>query len=172
MWEEGNGNYPKEDTEKGAKMSLSFRNFSYGFIRDADQILSSFTHSSVITNMCVYFFCWTQKKICWRIWVTKQLMVPIDFIEWKKIPWKSKGTNNFIQISSFVFNRRNKLIQGWGNLWVSKWWKNLHFGVNYPFYLYIEVYFFYLLKKFSFIHLLTLCSCAYILWRSFCDFFK
>ncbi len=27
----------------------------------------------------IYFLCWTQNKIFWWIWVTKQLLVHIDF---------------------------------------------------------------------------------------------
>ncbi len=40
--------------------------------------------------------------------------------------------------------------------------------------LFIYLILFNLLKKFSFIHLLTLCNCTYMLWRflSFCDFFQ
>ncbi len=38
----------------------------------------------------------------------------------------------FIKISSFVFNRRKKLIQVYKNLKMSKLWQFSFFGVNYP----------------------------------------
>ncbi len=79
----------------------------------------------------VSFFCWTQKKIFWRIWVTKQLMVPIDFHSMEKKYYGSQwGPSTFFKISSFVFNRGNKRIQGWNNLSVSKWWQDFHFWVS------------------------------------------
>jgi len=41
---------------------------------------------------------------------------------------------SFFKISSFVFNRRKKLIQVICNkLRVSKWWQNFHYWVEYPF---------------------------------------
>ncbi len=36
------------------------------------KMLSSFTHPHVGPKV-FFFFCWTQKKIFWRMWVTKQL---------------------------------------------------------------------------------------------------
>jgi len=43
------------------------------------EILSSFTH--LVPNLYdfYYLFCWTQKKILWRIRITKQVMGTIDF---------------------------------------------------------------------------------------------
>jgi len=38
-----------------------------------------FLLSLTLKLFCIPFFCYTQKKIFWRIWVIKQLMVPIDF---------------------------------------------------------------------------------------------
>ncbi len=34
----------------------------------------------------------------------------------------------------FIDNRRNKFIQVWNNMRVSKWWQNFHFWVNNPFF--------------------------------------
>ncbi len=31
------------------------------------------------TNVLIYFLCWTQKKIFWRIWVTKQSLIHINY---------------------------------------------------------------------------------------------
>ncbi len=44
-------------------------------------ILTYFTHSQVVTNLYeFFFFCLTQNKIFWRMLVTKQLTLAIDFI--------------------------------------------------------------------------------------------
>jgi len=43
--------------------------------------------------------------------------------------WTQKKTKEY----SFVFSRRNKIIQVWNTLRVSKWWQNIHFWLNYPF---------------------------------------
>jgi len=37
----------------------------------------------------------------------------------------------FFKISSFAFNRRQKFIQVWSNLRLSKWWQRFHFWVNF-----------------------------------------
>jgi len=82
---------------------------------------SSFTCNCAKVGSCfkpvwVSFFCWTQRTIFWR---TKQLMDPFTSIvyifsynrsQWVQFPvW-------FFKISSFVFNRRKKLIPVWNNL--------------------------------------------------------
>ncbi len=74
-----------------------------------------------------FFFCWTQ-KIFWRKRVAKQLMVHTDVhsID-QKIQWTYMGT------ICFVINRRNKHIQGWNNLRLSKGWEDFHFWANYYF---------------------------------------
>ncbi len=68
----------------------------------------------------------TEKKIFWRMMVTKQMMVAIDFhsifsyydSEWlPAIQWLP----TFFNTSSFVFNRRKKFVQVWNNMRVSKW---------------------------------------------------
>ncbi len=51
---------------------------------------------------------------------TNQLLVSI----------RSRGFQFQEEISSSVFSRRNKLIQNWKNLRVSKWWQDFHFCVN------------------------------------------
>jgi len=58
--------------------------------------------------------------------VVNQLTVAIDFHISKKILWKSMATMLTVwlptsfKISSFVFNRRKKLIQVWSKMRVSK----------------------------------------------------
>ncbi len=56
-------------------------------------IYSSYTCSKPVW---VYFFCWTQKKIFWRLLVTKQLTAAIDLprIVFFSTLWKSMVTVN------------------------------------------------------------------------------
>ncbi len=63
------------------------------------------------TCMSFFFFYWTQKKIFWRMFFTKQLLVAIDFhcIFFSTV----NCLVTFFRITSFVFNRRKKLIQVW-----------------------------------------------------------
>ncbi len=43
--------------------------------------LKGMVHSLIVPNLCkLLFFCWTQKKIFWRMQVTKQLTVAIDLV--------------------------------------------------------------------------------------------
>ncbi len=49
-----------------------------GILHPKMKILSSFTHPQVIPNLYEFIFFWWTQKIFWRIWITKQLMVPID----------------------------------------------------------------------------------------------
>jgi len=76
-------------------------------------------------------FCWTQRKIFWRMSVTRQLTDTVCFHSRKKIKilWKLP----FFKISSFVLIKSKKLIQVWNKLRVSKWWLDFHFWANYPF---------------------------------------
>ncbi len=83
-------------------------------------------------------FCWTQRKIFWRMWETEQFWGTIDFhsiffLLWKSIVPQNSWLQTFFRISSFVFGRTKKFIQIWNYLRVSKWWQNFHFWVNYPF---------------------------------------
>ncbi len=67
-----------------------------------------YSTSSCFKAVWVFFFCWTWNKIFWRMWVTKQLLVPIDFHSMKKYngsQWGSE-TGNIKYQSSFVFSRR------------------------------------------------------------------
>ncbi len=44
------------------------------------KILSSFTHPQVVpSSVWMSLFCWTQKKIFWRMWETEQFWGTIDF---------------------------------------------------------------------------------------------
>ncbi len=82
-------------------------------------------------------FCWTQRKIFWRMWETEQFWGTIDFqsifFSYYASQWcpKTAWLQAFFKISSFVFGRTK--IQVWNYLRVSKWWQNFHFWVNYPF---------------------------------------
>ncbi len=84
-------------------------------------------------------FCWTQRKIFWRMWETEQFWGTIDlhsiFFSYYGSQWcpKTAWLQTFFKISSFVFGRTKKFIQVWNYLRVSKWWQNFHFWVNYPF---------------------------------------
>ncbi len=83
-------------------------------------------------------FCWTQRKIFWRMWETAVLGT-IDFhsifFSYYGSQWcpKTAWLQTFFKITSFVFSRTKKFIQVWNYLRVSKWWQNFNFWVNYPF---------------------------------------
>ncbi len=36
-----------------------------------------------------YFFCWTQKNVFWRTWITTELLVPIDLYFYLTLKWHS-----------------------------------------------------------------------------------
>ncbi len=69
----------------------------------------------------VSFLCWTQKTIFWRMLVTKQLILFRKSLSTVCLP-------TFFKESSFVLNRRKKLLQVWKKLGVGKWWENLFLG--------------------------------------------
>ncbi len=83
-------------------------------------------------------FCWTQRKIFWRMWETEQFWGTIDFhsifFSYYGSQWcpKTAWLQTFFKISYFVFGSTKKFIQVWNYLRVSKWWQNFHFWVNYP----------------------------------------
>ncbi len=62
----------------------------------------------------------------------------------KTILWKSMGhqlfvwLHTFFKMSSFMYNRRKKLIQVWNSLIVSKWWQKYNFWVNFHFNLHLK----------------------------------
>ncbi len=71
-----------------------------------------YSTSSCFKAVWIFFFCWTWNKIFWRMWVTKQLLVPIDFHSMKNI-MEVNGDQKQVtpilkifKISSFVFSRR------------------------------------------------------------------
>ncbi len=75
-----------------------------------------------------FFLLWNSLKIFWRMLVTNQLTVPTEFHNiFFSIVWKSMATSNsntFFKVSSFVFRRKKeRLIQVWNSLRVSKWWQ-------------------------------------------------
>ncbi len=89
-------------------------------------------------------FCWTQRKIFWRKFVTRLFWGTIDFHSRKKNYYGSQWCPRtalfptFFKISSFVFSRTKTFIRVWNYLRVSKW-QNFHFWVNYPLIGYLAV---------------------------------
>ncbi len=60
----------------------------------------------------MYLFCWTQRKIFWRMWETEQFWGTIDFhsfFSYYGSQWcpKTAWLQTFFKISSFVFGRTN-----------------------------------------------------------------
>ncbi len=99
-----------------------------------------YSPSSSSKPLWMSLFCWTQRKIFWRMWETEQFWGTIDlivFFSYYGSQWcpKTAWLQTFFKISSFVFGRTKKCIQVWNYLRVSKWWQNcwLNFWVNYPF---------------------------------------
>ncbi len=85
----------------------------------------------------MYLFCWTQRKIFWRMWETEQFWGTFDFhciCSYYGSKWgpKTAWLQTFFRISSVVFSRTKKFIQVWNYLRVSKWWHNFYFWVNSP----------------------------------------
>jgi len=76
--------------------------------------------------------CGTQKKIFWRIWVTKKLMGRIDFhsMDENNVGPINCLVTHILKNIYFVFSRRKKVLQVWNNLKVSKWWLSLNVKVN------------------------------------------
>ncbi len=66
-------------------------------------------------------FCWTQRKIFWRMWETEQFWGTIDFHSIPPPPTSPKTA--WLR----TFFKRNSY--GFGTTWVSKWWLNFHFWV-------------------------------------------
>ncbi len=82
-------------------------------------------------------FCWTQRKIFWRMWETEQFWGTFDFhciCSYYGSKWgpKTAWLQTFFRISSVVFSRTKKFIQVWNYLRVSKWWHNFYFRVKSP----------------------------------------
>ncbi len=114
---------------------LNFLKYSFletlkGIVHPRIKILSSFIH----TQIWVSFFCWTQKKVFWRMLVTKQLIVAIDFYSILSILWKSMATINCLVTNLlqniFFCAQQKKETQVWNTLRVSKWWQNCNFWVK------------------------------------------
>ncbi len=81
------------------------------------------SHSGCSKPVRVSFIYWAQKKIFWRMSVTKQLILAIDLHE-----------KNTMEVNGYHQ-------QVWNNQSVSKWWQNFHFCVNDP--LYYDSYYFF-----------------------------
>ena len=62
----------------------------------------------------VSFFCWTQKKIFWRMLIARQLMVAIDFhsifffLLWKSMGSISRLVTNFLQNIFFCVQQKKE----------------------------------------------------------------
>ncbi len=78
-------------------------------------------------------FCWTQRKIFWRMWETEQFWGSSIFVYYCGSQWcpKTDRLQTSFKISSFVFSRTKTFIQVWNYLRVSKWWQNFHFWEKY-----------------------------------------
>ncbi len=77
------------------------------------KILSTFSYPQVVPN------------VVWLFFKANSCGYPLMY---RKILWRSMETSTvwlptFFQISSFVFNRRKKLLQVWNDIRVSKWWQ-------------------------------------------------
>ncbi len=85
------------------------------------KIVSSFTHPHDVPNLYEFLSFVVHKRRYLRMLVIKQLMVPIDF---HSISFPTMevmfSSSEFFKISSFVFNIKNKLIQVWNDMRVSK----------------------------------------------------
>ncbi len=74
-------------------------------------------------------FCWTQRKIFWRMWETEQFWGTFDFhciCSYYGSQWGPKTA--WLQ----TFSRTKKFIQVCNYLRVSKWWHNFFLGVKSP----------------------------------------
>ncbi len=65
---------------------------------------------------------------CFCHWLPKYYFPTMEFNGYQQLFGRT-----FFKISSFVLNRRRKLIQICNNLKVSKWWQNFHVWLNHPF---------------------------------------
>ncbi len=98
-----------------------------------------YSPSSSSKPVWISLFCWTQRKIFWRKFVTRLFWGTIDFHSRKNKYYGSQWCPRtalfptFFRISSFVFSRTKTFIQIWDYLRVIKWWQNFYFWVNYPF---------------------------------------
>ncbi len=61
-------------------MTLDHKTSLKGIVHPKMKILSSFTHPQVVPKpVWIPLFCWTQRKIFWRMWETEQFWGTIDF---------------------------------------------------------------------------------------------
>jgi len=83
--------------------------------------LSLFTDPCVITNLWLLFFCETQRKMFWEVLSVQWKSIGSSFVlDWLSLYRKKSTVETFFKISSFVFCRRQKVVQGWNNMrWVN-----------------------------------------------------
>ncbi len=125
---------------ESAKITRCLNKQVKGIVHPKVKILSSFTHPQVVPNLyeCL---CSAEHKGRYSEEYGKQsssgapLTSMVFFFSYYGSQWcpKTAWLQTFFKISSFVFGRTKKFIQVWNYLWVSKWWQNFHFWVNYPF---------------------------------------
>ncbi len=83
----------------------------------------------------MYLFCWTQRKIFWRMWETEPFWGTSIFVSNYGSQWcpKTARLQTSFRISSCVFSWTKTFKQVLNYLRVSKWWQNFHFWENYPY---------------------------------------
>ncbi len=110
-----------------------------GIVHPKMKILSSFTHPQVVPNLyeclCSAEHKGRYSEECGKQSSSGAPLNSIVFFSSYGSQWcpKTAWLQTFFKISSFVFGRAKKFIQGWNYLRVSKWWQNFYFWVNYPF---------------------------------------
>ncbi len=99
-----------------------------------------FCHHLLILKLfwiCSLFLLLSTKKIIWRILVTKQLTVAIEFDSMeKKYYVKVNGyhlVTTVLQNNLFCVQQKKETHTGLNKWRVNKWWQNFHFWVSYPF---------------------------------------
>ncbi len=91
-----------------------------------------YSPSSSSKPVWMSLFCWTQRKILWRMRETEQFWCTIDYhsiyFSYYGSQWCPKNSlvTNFLPLCS-------AFIQVWNYLRVSKWGQHFHFWVNYLF---------------------------------------
>ncbi len=97
-----------------------------GIVYPKMKIMSLFDHPQDVSNL--FEFPVSQKKIFWRMLVTKQLTVAIDFYNifllWKSMATVSCLVTNILQNIFFCVQQQKQTHTG---LRESKWWHNLNF---------------------------------------------
>ncbi len=98
--------------------------------------LGSSVKTSSSKPLWMSLFCWTQRKIFWRMWETEQFWGTIDFhsiffptMEVNGAP-KQPGYKLSSKYLPLCSSEHRNSYRFWNYLRVSKWWQNFHFWVN------------------------------------------